>query len=185
MKKILFLIILSLFSLSTSSHANDKSVFECKSIVSNEMFNFFYKDINPNKDGFIIADRIFFPGEKYSRILGNQIWWYFIFDEDDANTLIVNVLDTRHEPPKDNFGSFQIHFTGDYTKKDFNELNKVFIKAQKLSKEMGMKSAYIQAEEEFFAIADNFFRNKVKFGKESYDKGNWSTLERAICEYKN
>ena len=122
---------------------------------------------------------------KYSRILGNQIWWYFIFDEDDANTLIVNVLDTRYEPPKDNFGSFQIHFTGDYTKKDFNELNKVFIKAQKLSKEMGMKSAYIEAEEEFFAVADNFFRNKVKFGKESYDKGNWSTLERAICEYQN
>ena len=107
---------------------------------------------------------------KYSRILGNQIWWYFIFDEDDANTLIVNVLDTRYEPPKDNFGSFQIHFTGDYTKTDFNELNKVFIKAQKLSKEMGMKSAYIEAEEEFFAVADNFFRNKVKFGKESYDK---------------
>ena len=104
--KRLILIILSLFSLSTSSHANDKSVFECKSIVSNEIFNFFYTDLKTNYDGFIEADRIFFPGEKYSRILGNQIWWYFIFDEDNANTLIVNILDTKYDPPKDNFGSF-------------------------------------------------------------------------------
>lgn len=185
MKKIFISIILSLFSLSTSSQANDKSVFECKSIVSNEIFNFFYTDLKTNYDGFIKADRIFFPGEKYSRILGNQIWWYFIFDEDDANTLIVNVLDTTNDPSKDNFGSFQIHFTADYTKKEFNELNEAYVKAINLSKEMGMKSAYVAAERDFFTLADKFFTTRVKFGKESWDKGNWSTLERAICEYQN
>ena len=185
MKKILILIIFSFFSLSTSSNSSDKSIFKCKSIVSNEMFNFTYTDFEVTYDGFIEADRIFFPGEKYSRILGNQIWWYFIFDEDDANTLIVNVLDTKYDPPKDNFGSFQIHFTADYTKKEFNELNEAYLKAINLSKEMGMKSAYVAAERDFFTLADKFLRTRVKFGKESYDKGNWSTLERAICEFQN
>ena len=185
MKKLLILIILGLFNLSTPSHSNDKSIFKCKSIVSNEMFNFFYTDLEPASDGFIEADRIIFPGEKYSKILGNQIWWYFILDEDNTNSLIINILDTNYEPPKDNFGSFQINFTGDYTKKEFNELNKAYIKAKKLSKEMGMKSVYIEAERNFFTLADKFFTTRVKFGKESYDKGNWSTLERAICEYQN
>ena len=95
MKKLLILIILGLFNLSTPSHSNDKSIFKCKSIVSNEMFNFFYTDLEPASDGFIEADRIIFPGEKYSKILGNQIWWYFILDEEDANNLIVNILDTN------------------------------------------------------------------------------------------
>ena len=54
-----------------------------------------------------------------------------------------------------------------------------------LSKEMGMKSAYVAAERDFFTLADKFFTTRVKFGKESWDKGNWSTLERAICEYQN
>lgn len=65
--KRLILIILSLFSLSTSSHANDKSVFECKSIVSNEIFNFFYTDLKTNYDGFIEADRNNTSYKTYSR----------------------------------------------------------------------------------------------------------------------
>ncbi len=182
MKKLLILIVLSLFSLCVSSYSNDKSIFKCKSIVSNERFNFIYTDLELLEDGFIEADRILFPGKKYSRISGNYIWWYFISDED---TLIVNVLDTYYEPPKDNFKSFKIYFTGDYTKKEFNELNKAYIKVIKLKKAKEMKMFYVAAERDFFTLADKFFRTRVKFGKESYDKGNWATLERAICEYQN
>ena len=101
------------------------------------MFNFIYTDLERIVEGFIEADRILFPGKKYSRILGNYIWWYFISDED---TLIVNVLDTYYEPPKDNFGSFKIYFTGDYTKKEFNELNKAYINAIKFKKAKEMKN---------------------------------------------
>ena len=49
---------------------------------------------------------------------------------------------------------------------------------------MGVRIQYLQAEQKFFNLTDNFIKTRLKLGKESFDKGNWQTLERGTCKYE-
>ena len=190
MKKVLVFIVFSLL-MSVNSKATHEwiNTFNCESIVSNGKWYFTLTDIKEKNSSlnnkFIEADQLQIPGKNYGQLNSDgRFFWFTIFKDDDGESiLIVNILDTD-DRKKDNYIAIMVFFDRDYKKSEIEKLENLFNNAKNLGKEMGVRIQYLQAEQKFFNLTDNFIKTRLKLGKESFDKGNWQTLERATCKFE-
>ena len=77
-----------------------------------------------------------------------------------------------------NYLSIIIFFNADYKKEELNELEKWYIGAKNEPEDV---YSYIPWEF-FFDAAHNFYSTRFAWGQESWEKGNWANLSRAVCK---
>ena len=172
MKKLLSILVLGLlFSGNAYSElikAEDlmKENYQCKNIINQNEWTFSFSKIS-NKNYHIKASNNS-AGKLFAKLTTpNDLIWYQIIEPEGDGSLILNILNLRPENENQpNFMSFLIFFEADYTREDFKKL----------------VNSYNLSEQAFYDQAANFVKTKLKFGKESYDKGNWINLDRGICK---
>ena len=172
MKKLLSIIVLSLLlsgnAYSELIKAEDlmKENYQCKNIINQNEWTFSFSKIS-NKNYHIKASNNS-AGKLFAKLTTpNDLIWYQIIEPEGDGSLILNILNLRPENENQpNFMSFLIFFEADYTREDFKKL----------------VNSYNLSEQAFYDQAANFVKTKLKFGKESYDKGNWINLDRGICK---
>ena len=172
MKKLLSIIVLGLLlsgnAYSELIKAEDlmKENYQCKNIINQNEWTFSFSKIS-NKNYHIKASNNS-AGKLFAKLTTpNDLIWYQIIEPEGDGSLILNILNLRPENENQpNFMSFLIFFEADYTREDFKKL----------------VNSYNLSEQAFYDQAANFVKTKLKFGKESYDKGNWINLDRGICK---
>ena len=178
--------------------------FTCESIISpHQKWNFSFIRIDDDKtwvkiqgdyplgsDGYGSS----WSDMKYAKEKDRKLFWYEVVKDTEfkkikglhinpknkkGSALIVDRLVPHSEENDVNYMSFIIFFNADYTKEELNKLEKWYIGA----KNEPDKDVYSFIPWEFFFDeAYNFFNDRVVFGKESWDKGNWANLNRAVCK---
>ena len=143
-----------------------KENYQCKNIINQNEWTFSFSKIS-NKNYHIKASNNS-AGKLFAKLTTpNDLIWYQIIEPEGDGSLILNILNLRPENENQpNFMSFLIFFEADYTREDFKKL----------------VNSYNLSEQAFYDQAANFVKTKLKFGKESYDKGNWINLDRGICK---
>ena len=172
MKKLLSIIVLSLLlsgnAYSELIKAEDlmRENYQCKNIINQNEWTFSFSKIS-NKNYHIKASNNS-AGKLFAKLTTpNDLIWYQIIEPEGDGSLILNILNLRPENENQpNFMSFLIFFEADYTREDFKKL----------------VDSYNLSEQAFYDQAANFVKTKLKFGKESYAKGNWTNLDRGICK---
>ena len=172
MKKLLGIIVLGLLlsgnAFAELIKAEDlmKENYQCKNIINQNEWTFSFSKIS-NKNYHIKASNNS-AGKLFAKLTTpNDLIWYQIIEPEGDGSLILNILNLRPENENQpNFMSFLIFFEADYTREDFKKL----------------VNSYNLSEQAFYDQAANFVKTKLKFGKESYDKGNWINLDRGICK---
>ena len=143
-----------------------KENYRCKNIINQNEWTFSFSKIS-NKDYHIKASNNS-AGKLFAKLTTpNDLVWYQIIEPEGDGSLIMNVLNLRlKKEDLSNFMSVLIFFEADYTREDFKKL----------------VDSYNLSEQAFYDQAANFVKTKLKFGEESYAKGNWTNLDRGICK---
>ena len=201
MKKAIGIIILGLLWCNT---AISDIAFTCESIISpHQKWNFSFIRIDDDKTWVKIQGD--YPIEtdgygsnwsdkKYAEEKDRKLFWYEVVKDTEfkkikglhidpknkkGSALIVHRLVPHSEENDVNYMSFIIFFNADYTKEELNKLEKWYIGA----KNEPDKDVYSFIPWElFFDAAHNFYSTRFVVGKESWDKGNWANLNRAVCK---
>ena len=161
-----FLLSGNVYSESINTEDLMKENYQCKNIINQNEWTFSFSKIS-NKDYHVKASNNS-AGKLFAKLTTpNDLVWYQIIEPEGDGSLILNILNLRPENENQpNFMSFLIFFEADYTREDFKKL----------------VNSYNLSEQAFYDQAANFVKTKLKFGKESYDKGNWINLDRGICK---
>ena len=161
-----FLLSGNVYSESINTEDLMKENYQCKNIINQNEWTFSFSKIS-NKNYHIKASNNS-AGKLFAKLTTpNDLIWYQIIEPEGDGSLILNILNLRPENENQpNFMSFLIFFEADYTREDFKKL----------------VNSYNLSEQAFYDQAANFVKTKLKFGKESYDKGNWINLDRGICK---
>ena len=200
MKKLFLYVFLSLLWCS-----NAISDITCESIISpNQTWNFSFTRIDDDK--FWVKIRGNYPlgndgyGSKWSdkkyaeeKKVHRLFWFELVKDTEfkkikglhidpknkKGSALIVHRLVPHSEENDVNYFSAIIFFNADYTKEELNKLEKWYIGA----KNEPDKDVYSFIPWEFFFdAAHNFYSTRFAWGQESWEKGNWANLNRAVCK---
>ena len=199
MKKISLYIVLVLIWCNA---AVSDIAFTCESIISsNQKWNFSFIKIDDDKTWVKIQGD--YPiktdgygsnwsDKKYAEEKDRKLFWYEVVKDTEFKKIENLHIDSKNEqgsalvlhvlaPPNNdvNYLSIIIFFNADYKKEELNELEKRYIGA----KNEPDKDVYSFIPWEFFFdAAHNFYSARFVWGQESWKKGNWANLSRAICK---
>ena len=176
--------------------------FTCESIISpHQKWNFSFIRIDDDKtwikiqgdyplgtDGYGSS----WSDKKYAEEKDRKLFWYEIFKDSEFKKIKGLHIDPKNEqgsalilhlltPPNNdvNYLSIIIFFNADYKKEELNELEKSYI----FAKNEPDKDVYSFIPWEFFFdAAHNFYSTRFAWGQESWEKGNWANLSRAVCK---
>ena len=176
--------------------------FTCESIISpDQKWNFSFIRIDDDKTWVKIQGDYPLGTDgygsnwsdmKYAKEKDSRLFWYEVVKDTEFKKIKGLHIDSKNEqgsalvfhllaPPNNdvNYLSIIIFFNADYKKEELNELEKWYIGA----KNEPDKDVYSFIPWElFFDAAHNFYSTRFVVGKESWDKGNWANLSRAVCK---